>query len=60
MATSLQKYGVDRFPIVKTAEVAELSMAAPEEIKQVETGGTVAEFAKRCKEVAILAKNKIK
>lgn len=63
MAKSFRKYGLDRLTIAKRAELA---IAAPEEFEQVDKGGTVAEFAQRCKEViranlAILAKiNKMK
>lgn len=51
MAKSFKNYGVDRLTIVNTAAIAELAIAAPEEYGQVEKGGTVAEFAKRCEEV---------
>lgn len=51
MAKSFEKYGVDRLTIVKTAAIAELAIAAPGEYDQVEKGGTVAEFAKRCEDV---------
>ena len=51
MAKSFEKYGVDRLAIVKTAAIAELAIAAPEEYDQVEKRGTVADFAKRCEEI---------
>ncbi|XP_030269590.1 coiled-coil domain-containing protein 106-like [Sparus aurata] len=41
MAKSFEKYGVDRLTIVKTAAIAELAIAAPEEYDQLEKGGTV-------------------
>lgn len=45
MAKSFQKYGVDRLTIVKTADIAGLTIAAPEEFQQVDKGGTMAEFS---------------
>ncbi|XP_061585719.1 phospholipase A and acyltransferase 3-like [Cololabis saira] len=50
MAKSFEKFGVDRLTIGRTAAIAELAIAAPEEYDQVEKGETVADFAKRCKE----------
>lgn len=51
MAKSFKKYGVDRLTIVKTAQIAELAIGAPEQFKQVDKQCTVAVFGQRCKEV---------
>lgn len=50
LAKSFQQHAVDRLTIVKTAENPELAIAAPEEFRQVDKEGTVAEFAQRWKD----------